>query len=187
MTCPWGRTEHRKNRRGKKVLAFCESTHHYYQQFMVKRRSLSFESRDKCTAHHYAQGGIPQWGPNSELHTDLQLTMDMPEHYTYRSATILDWRCDTNIDTRHYCPCTSTVTQGNPNWGLARADTAGGTLLPWEGSFYASSRRPRFEAWRLAGSSSGALIRAPMMLAAEGRRLCKSRRESFLSSPCLNR
>jgi len=23
--------------------------------------------------------GIPQWGPNSEVHTDLQLTMDMPE------------------------------------------------------------------------------------------------------------
>ena len=39
--------------------------------------------------------GIPQWGPNSEVHTDLQLTMDMPERYTYRSATILDWRCDT--------------------------------------------------------------------------------------------
>ncbi|KAM0695080.1 hypothetical protein Q7P36_005436 [Cladosporium allicinum] len=39
--------------------------------------------------------GIPQWGPNSEVHTDLQLTMDMPERYTYRSATILDWTCDT--------------------------------------------------------------------------------------------
>ena len=123
--------------------------------------------------------GIPQWGPNSELHTDLQLTMDMPEHYTYRSATILDWRCDTNIDTRHYCPCTSTVTQGNPNWGLARADTAGGTLLPWEGSFYASSRRPRFEAWRLAGSSSGALIRAPMMLAAEGGACVRAEERAF--------
>lgn len=133
--------------------------------------------------------GIPQWGPNSEVHTDLQLTMDMPERYTYRSATLLDWRCDTKYQHTPllYCSCTSTVIQGNPNWGLARADTAGGTLLPWEGSFYASSRRPRFEAWRLAGSSSGALIRAPMMLAAEGRRLCKSRRESFLSSPCLNR
>jgi hypothetical protein len=37
--------------------------------------------------------------PNSELHTDLQLRMNMPERYTYRSATILDMEYTT---ARHY-------------------------------------------------------------------------------------
>jgi hypothetical protein len=41
--------------------------------------------------------------------------------------------------------------------GLARQDTAGGTLLPWEGSFYASSRRARFEAWSSAALRAAAV------------------------------
>jgi hypothetical protein len=50
---------------------------------------------------------------------------------------------------------TGTAIQRNSYWMLARADTAGGTLLPWNGSFYGCSRSRRFEAWRLAGLAVG--------------------------------
>jgi hypothetical protein len=52
------------------------------------------KQRQNARPLHYAQGPCRAFRrgdrPNSELHTDLQLRMDMPERYTYRSATILD-------------------------------------------------------------------------------------------------
>lgn len=63
------------------------------------------KKRQNARPLHYAQGPCRAFRrgdrPNSELHTDLQLTMDMPERYTYRSATILDMEYTT---ARHYWP-----------------------------------------------------------------------------------
>ena len=61
------------------------------------------KQRQNARPLHYAQGPCRAFRrgdrPNSELHTDLQLRMDMPERYTYRSATILDMEYTT---ARHY-------------------------------------------------------------------------------------
>jgi hypothetical protein len=140
------------------------------------------KSRDTCTAHHYAQG-------RSAVGAELGSAHRSSANDGYAGALYIPlshyppcWRGIQNDNTRHYWPCISTAIQGDPYWGLARQVTAGGTLLPWDRSFYASSRRPRFEAWRLAGSSSGALIRAPMMLAAEVGGACVRAEERALLS-----
>ena len=99
MTCPWGRTEHRKNRRGKKVLAFCESTHHYYQQFMVKRRSLSF---DKCTAHHYAQG-------HSAVGAELGSAHRSSANDGYAGALYIPLSHSTGLEMRYKIPTHATT------------------------------------------------------------------------------
>lgn len=100
----------------------------------------------------YAQGPvwcIPPWGPNSELHTDLQLTMDMPERYTYRFSHC--GHCPTIFYTELLVNVCNDEIRDDPCWGLARQYTAGGTLLPWKSSFYGCSRRARFRSLEACG------------------------------------